>query len=90
MRFSATLKIVIFAGFYWVVGCFSKLVLVYEETTCCLRNFVGYFSDFFPWNFENVRRNIELLDEIVGKCPKFEMNEPKKTIRRREKCVLIS
>lgn len=33
---------------------------------------------------------LKLLDEIVGKCPKFEMNEPKKTIRRREKCVLIS
>ena len=51
----------------WVV--FSKLALVFEETTgrlekvtCCLCNFVGRFSDFFPWdfyffpwNFENVR-----------------------------------
>lgn len=33
---------------------------------------------------------LKLSDEIVGKCPKFEMNEPKKTKRRREKCVLIS
>ena len=46
----------------WVV--FSKLVLIFEEmtcslekVTCCLSNFVGHFSDFFPWNFENVRRN---------------------------------
>ena len=33
---------------------------------------------------------LKLSDEIVGKCPKFERNEPKKTKRRREKSVLIS
>jgi len=33
---------------------------------------------------------LKMSDEIGGKCPKFEMNEPKKTKRRREKYVLIS
>ena len=53
---------------FW--GVFSKQVLVYEETTCCLRNFVGYFSDFFPWNFENVRRNFENVRRNCRKMPK--------------------
>jgi len=32
----------------------------------------------------------KMSDEIGGKCPKFEINEPKKTKQKREKCVLIS
>ena len=32
---------------------------------------------------------LKMSDEIGGKCPKFEMNEPKKTKRKRKKCVLI-
>ena len=59
----------------WVV--FSKLVLVYEDTTCrfekvtcCLCNFVGHFSDFFPWNFENLRRNLEIVGRKWRKMPK--------------------
>ena len=51
-------------------------------------------SDIFPFSSLGILKiSDEILktsDEIVGKCPKFEMNEPKKTIRRREKCVLIS
>lgn len=71
----------VFTGL-WVV--FSKLVLVYEETTCrfekvtcCLCNFVGHFSDFFPWNFysfprnfENLRRNFEIVGRNCRKMPK--------------------
>lgn len=51
-------------------------------------------SDIFPFSSLGILKiSDEILktsDEIVGKCPRFEMNEPKKTIRRREKCVLIS
>lgn len=64
----------VFAGFW---GVFSKLALVYEETTGCLCNFVGYFSDFFPWNsvffpwdFENLRRNLEIVGRNSRKMPK--------------------
>jgi hypothetical protein len=32
----------------------------------------------------------KMSDEIGGKCPKFEINQPKKTKQKREKCVLIS
>ena len=56
---------------------FSKLALVYEETTGCLCNFVGHFSDFFPWDFcsfpwdfENVRRNLEIVGRNCRKMPK--------------------
>ena len=64
----------VFTGLWDV---FSKLVLVYEETTCCLCNFVGHFSDFFPWNFvffpwdfENLRRNLEIVGRKWRKMPK--------------------
>ena len=64
----------VFTGLW---GVFSKLVLVYEETTCrfeqvtcCLCNFVGHFSDFFPWNFENVRWNFENVRRNWRKMPK--------------------
>ena len=56
---------------------FSKLLLVCEETTCCLCNFVGHFSVFFPWNFyffpwdfENLRRNLEIVGQNCRKKPK--------------------
>jgi len=71
----------VFAGF-WVV--FSKLALVFEETTgrfkkvtARLCDFVGSFSNsfpwnfiFFPWNFENVRRNLENVGRNCRKMPK--------------------
>ena len=64
----------VFAG-VWVV--FSKLVLVYEETTCrfekvtcCLCYFVGHFSDFFPWNFYSFPWNFENLRRNCRKMPK--------------------
>ena len=64
----------VFTGLW---GVFSKLVLVYEETTCrfekvtcCLCNFVGHFSDFFPWNFYSFPWNFENLRRNCRKMPK--------------------
>ena len=44
-----------------------------DKTTRCSRYFKGHFSDyvprnlfFFPWNFENVRRNFISVREIRG------------------------
>ena len=51
-------------------------------------------SDIFPISSLGILKTsdeiLKTSDEIVGKCPKFEMDEPKMSKRRREKCVLIS
>ena len=71
---------------------FSKLVLVFEEMTCrlekvtwCLCNFVGHFSDFFPWNFENVRQNWENIWQNRGKVGENCRMLPFFKIRERER-----
>ena len=52
---------------------FAKQHVVCDKTTRCSWDFKGLFSDyvpqnlfFFPWNFENVRRNFISVREIRG------------------------
>ena len=51
----------------------AKQSVVCDKTTRCSHNFKGHFSDyvprnlfFFPWNFENVRRNFISVRQIRG------------------------
>lgn len=94
----------VFTGL-WVV--FSKLVLVFEETTCrfekvtcCLCNFVGHFSDFFPWNFENVRWNWRKMPKVWNEWAEkdktekgeacFDFLERRKSLQFSPFCINIS